>query len=271
MSSFDATRLRRAIHQTSAVLGKPLRDVVTQAAKGFTRDIVKITPPGNQSAKGRDAKKQGEGRVTKEYARAFKPFDASFTKFLFYISGRAFRGNESRNHGEMTDREVKWSQQILGYVSGGRSSAIEKIFRDMKVKRPWMPKVTKADVDGFRNVNTGRMKASALFVVPPGAVSAALKTATAHVGILAGGWNAASTKLGVKQPAWVRRHSTAGDAKITEAGSKFTIELENSCSFISHVARYDERMAWAMNVQSAKLERQMNYAMKHGLAATGWN
>jgi len=56
----DATDLRRSIQRLAFEMNRAPRDVAETAARGFVRDMVKITPPGSSGVSGSAAKKAGE-------------------------------------------------------------------------------------------------------------------------------------------------------------------------------------------------------------------
>jgi len=59
----DASDLRNAIRRLAAETKKAPREVCETAARGFIRDVVKITPPGSAGVSGSAAKKAGEAGI----------------------------------------------------------------------------------------------------------------------------------------------------------------------------------------------------------------
>lgn len=60
----DATDLRRSIQRLAFEMNRAPRDVAETAARGFVRDMVKVTPPGSAGVNGGAAKKDGEKSVS---------------------------------------------------------------------------------------------------------------------------------------------------------------------------------------------------------------
>lgn len=59
----DAKDLRQAINRLAFELNRAPKDVAETAARGFVRDMVKITPPGSSGVSGSAAKKVGEKSI----------------------------------------------------------------------------------------------------------------------------------------------------------------------------------------------------------------
>lgn len=61
----DTSDLRRAIRRCAAATRKAPQTIVEEAARGFLRDIVAITPPGSAGVSASAAKKKGEAGINK--------------------------------------------------------------------------------------------------------------------------------------------------------------------------------------------------------------
>ncbi len=92
-----------------------------------------------------------------------------------------------------------------------------------------------------------------------------------RVGWLAAGWNKAAAHLGVRLPAWVRRHGDSyGEVKVEVTATKFRLELGNVVKFVGNVRDYSRRVQRALDYQANKLNRQADYLMKKAIKAAGF-
>ena len=66
---FDLREIKRAIKQLEPHEKKSRRELTEQAAKGFVKEIVAITPPAGKGKQGSDAKKAGEAAIINDLAR----------------------------------------------------------------------------------------------------------------------------------------------------------------------------------------------------------
>jgi hypothetical protein len=66
---FDLREIERAIKQLEPHVKKSRRDLTQQAAKGFVKEVVAITPPAGKGKQGTAAKKAGETAITNDLAR----------------------------------------------------------------------------------------------------------------------------------------------------------------------------------------------------------
>ena len=66
---FDMSGLRRAIKALQPQVQKTKSELVEQAAKGFVKNVVAITPPASKGVSGSKAKQQGEQAIKSDLAR----------------------------------------------------------------------------------------------------------------------------------------------------------------------------------------------------------
>lgn len=66
---FDMSGLQRAIKELRPQVQKTKAELVEQAAKGFVKNVVAITPPSSKGVSGSKAKQQGEQAIKSDLAR----------------------------------------------------------------------------------------------------------------------------------------------------------------------------------------------------------
>jgi len=66
---FDLRPIQRAIKQLQPHVKKSRRELTEQAAKGFVKEVVEITPPGGSGRRGNAAKKTGEAAIKYDLGR----------------------------------------------------------------------------------------------------------------------------------------------------------------------------------------------------------
>ena len=66
---FDTSKIEEAIRQLAPHVKKSRRELVEQAAKGFVRTVVEVTPPASKGRSGSTARKQGEAVIKSGLAR----------------------------------------------------------------------------------------------------------------------------------------------------------------------------------------------------------
>jgi hypothetical protein len=66
---FDMSRLQRAIKDLRPQVQKTRAELVEQAAKGFVKNVVAITPPASKGVSGSKAKQQGDQAIKSDLAR----------------------------------------------------------------------------------------------------------------------------------------------------------------------------------------------------------
>ena len=66
---FDLRPIQRAIKKLQPQVKKSRRELTEQAAKGFVKEVIEITPPGGSGRRGNAAKKTGEAAIKYDLAR----------------------------------------------------------------------------------------------------------------------------------------------------------------------------------------------------------
>src|SRR5438132_11124889 len=74
---FDLRPIQRAIKKLAPQVKQSRRELTEQAARGFVKEVVAITPPAGKGKKGSAAKKAGEAAIKSDLARVMIAVRAS--------------------------------------------------------------------------------------------------------------------------------------------------------------------------------------------------
>ena len=66
---FDLRPIQRGIKALAPQMKKTRRELAEEAARGFVKEVVAITPPASKGKRGSAAKKAGEGAIIADLAR----------------------------------------------------------------------------------------------------------------------------------------------------------------------------------------------------------
>lgn len=66
---FDLRPIQRGIKALAPQMKKSRRELAEEAARGFVKEVVAITPPASKGKRGSGAKKAGEGAIIADLAR----------------------------------------------------------------------------------------------------------------------------------------------------------------------------------------------------------
>jgi hypothetical protein len=279
----DTSDVRRSMARLAAATGKLKSEIVKTAAKGFVKDIVSISPPASKGSTGLDARKAGEGSILSDVF-------GGKTQGLFLVSdvdpnevSGGYVAQFNAQNGKPILRKKQPGEEDFARVwtaKDGRVYGVEKqLFRPNASLAEML-----AHIARYRSKSTGRVSRAGTrdkvigrhvfidkMVISETAKAQLLKHLFSHVGILASGWNAAAEKLGVKLPAWVRRHGTRfGSMSVTATATRFRAELSNDVEFIGDVRGYDRRIAAAFRYQVNKMDRQADYLQKKAIRQAGF-
>jgi len=141
----------------------------------------------------------------------------------------------------------------------------------LKGKRPEKWTDLAAIHDQARNRRGRVNRTNQRYYVDQAKLAALQKLLISRVGILAAGWNASAEKLGVKLPAWVRRHGTAfGSVEVIVSATNIRIVMRNTVKFVNNVEGYERRAQWALNAQAGALERQTKVMLERTARRAGF-
>lgn len=111
----------------------------------------------------------------------------------------------------------------------------------------------------FRLPSNGRVARGPAHKIKAKGLAAYIKQVQAKVGLLASGWNAAASKLGVKVPDWISRHGTGrGQIKIVIGFAESRITIINGVKFIGNVKDLKRRVQWALDRRAGAMNRQVD-------------
>lgn len=93
-----------------------------------------------------------------------------------------------------------------------------------------------------------------------------IKENLADVGKLAGGWNAAASRLGAKVPAWIKRHTASpGAIQVQSSEHRVKLVMINKVRYASQITNLEARLKRALGLRLAAIQRQLEEQVKKGL------
>jgi hypothetical protein len=229
----DHGRFSAAVARYMLYTGKSVEEALMEQARLFVGDVIKVTPPFHPGA-GQGAtvaKKAGEKSVAANMGRLFAEHDLIGSRRVTHLFGR-------------TDVEG------LPFIvpAPEKNPNVEAIYREedgrAKNRRSYRYEKKRIHVDARKVRRIYRAKVK-------------------NVGWLAGGWNAAATRLGAKVPAWVRRHGSApGQVRIDFGRQVLRIQLANAVPYGRRIGGIEKRIAFAHKKRIDAMERQIPRLLK---------
>lgn len=218
------------IKRYSEVMGRDSKTVVLRAAKGVTRRVSSITPPGSAGVTGAAAYRQGRTAIAKDLNRVLAPVKLKRRRVITMVFGRRLANPIT----------VKTTEQYPDVAAAYRS------------RRTFSQK-------GL-GVSTGRARQK--IYVDRAKFRRLQKSKEARVGRLAAGWAPAANAVGINLPTWIRRHGAVAGGVV----QKFTAATAHFHAFNlapnapTHVRNeLARRIPPALRYQQAAMEREINY------------
>jgi hypothetical protein len=215
-----------SVRRFSSVMKRGLRDVTRQAAKGITRRVIDVTPPASEGSAGQDARRAGEGKISRQMSSVFAPKKLKGRRKITVVFGRRLK---------------------------------KPVYVKTKEKHPDVAGLYRQN-SRARGTATGitTRKVHNKFYVDVRKFQAVLAAKKSKVGTLAAGWTAGATALDLPVQAWISRHgSSGGMVRIDTAGDRMRVVVENFAPGLPPHIRADlaRRIPYAVQYQANAMER----------------
>ena len=243
--ALDEGRTNHSIYDFAATAGVTLGAAVTQTSRNWVKSLIGMTPPSRKDILGstQAQKKYGESKATKDIQRLFPLVDN-------LVSG-------------MNER---FKTAIRNKAANSDVGAVSKMLQDAGFKRVVSvlvgPKRQMHLDNANKTFHIPKANAGKYPVMSKSAQDAYTKMVLAKVGWMKGGWNTAANKLGVRVPAWVKRHANA-PGSFTGIKDRVRPEIEFGNEVKAIDDRYYEVMLQSSGYQAFKLiQKQTEFYMK---------
>ncbi|MBC7367570.1 MAG: hypothetical protein H7343_12315 [Undibacterium sp.] len=218
-----------SIERYAEVMGRTLADTIKRAARGVTRRVINLTPPGSAGTVGAAAYRQGRERIKANLNAVFAPVKIKGRRKLTTVFGHRLKSP-------------------LYVATKERFPDVSATYRQRAHARGTGVGITvsrgaKAYVDTRKFV-------------------AVLAAKQARVGLLAAGFAAGANALDVPLQQWVSRHGPAtGTVKMDLFSARMAITVENFAPGVPANVRaaLASRISYALQYQRAAMEREINY------------
>jgi hypothetical protein len=239
--------LRAKMQMLANLAGKTINDELKTYARGFVREIIKITPPAMGGAGAKKNQGRGEGAVMRDVAkvylsagRAYKEIRESLGDATAKVFWAAYKENNTQA-AEAILRRVggKFAAVKMGAFDGGAAHARLRNSRGRISKE--RPEQLPTSGTGYEDYMNRRVK---------------------NVGILASGWIAAARLVGERVPKYASRHPGNGSARVNARKSGDTYHFHNAVDYASQ-NDLDRRGRWVLAKQERKLITRIRYAVLH--------
>ena len=241
------TTFRKRMEFLAKLQGKTANEELLTQARGFVREIIRITPPAQGSASVRKNQSIGEHAVARDVGR------------VYLSAGRAY--NHIRDVLGEPQAKAFWA----AYQSGNKPVAESLLRRAGGLSA----RVSLGPFDGgahhARNRNNrGRVSRDRHELVPtPGPeYEAYMNRKIGNVGILASGWVASARLVGERAPAYASRHSGNGAAHVTRKRSGDIYTFHNRVPYATQ-ADLRRRADLVLAKQRRKLVERIRRTVRH--------
>ena len=268
MFSFAQDRFASDLRRLAQLTRKTTGEVLKQAARAVVADACALTPPRGETPLGAAGKNRnlnslpGNSKAAEKQGRDAVERDA---KFLFRTLDSLRLADESTPTGRSLHRLMRRNRFI----------ELQELLRKLGVHvADVLPAASVATLDFYRD-SRGRIRrqgtrARFVLVKDGRSIARVIRTKQALVGTAKSGWRAAAAMVGLRLPAWIRRHGGAGIATEALATDKPTITVGNAVRYIQRAGREHEIMENALANTRRNLPLQIEAILKRKAKAAGF-
>lgn len=222
-------RMSGSLLRYAEVMGRTLKSTVERAAKGVTRRVINLTPPGSQGTTGAAAYRQGRLKIARQMDAVFAPVKIKGRRKITTVFGHKLKRPV---YVSTTERFPDVADEYRKRAHASSTGIGIRVSRGAKAY---------IDVRKFRAV---------------------LAAKQARVGTLASGWAAAAEALDVPLQQWISRHGAGrGTLKRDLNGPQMRITARNLAPNLPGpiAAEMDRRINAAVRYQRDAMLREINY------------
>jgi len=222
-------RLTPSITRYAEVMGRTLADTIKRAARGVTRRVVAITPPGSAGVAGAAAYRQGRAKIKSQMNQILAPVRLKGQRRITVVFGRTLK-------------------RPFTVPTKERFPDVAAIYRQRTSAR--------------KNGVGIRASRGAKAFVDVRKFNAILKAKEGRVGLLASGWAGAAAALDVPMQQWISRHGAGrGSIKQDFYGSRMHITVHNFAAGApaNVTAELSRRIAAALVYQREAMGREISH------------
>lgn len=240
--TLDTREFNAQVRNLAAITARELKEELFVQARGIFKEIFRVTPPASGTGAAA-AKKAGQRSIDRNLNRLFRPVPIKGHRLITHLFGDP--NPDVKNPPPYVVQTVEKHPNVDAiYLAAARQA---KRGRQFKLPYRRLP----ADV---KKVNR---------------LGRELKR---RVGWLGAGFAPAAEKVGLKAPAYIRRHKgrAPGWVKISEGKRGIRIVFVNDVRYADQIDGLRRRVQWAINQQAKKIERQIPFVLRHAARKGGF-
>jgi hypothetical protein len=278
MFSFAQDKFAQDIKRLAQLTRKTAPDILKQAARAVVADACALTPPTTNNPLGaaglnrkltslpgnsKAAEEQGKKAIARDVNRLFIPVDQ-------FLSDRVVRAAGIQNS-ESVARRLK------RMVSAGRWFDADKLMRKLKLKYYPAEIAKNATVDllnKYRDAN-GRIRRQGarrqgILIANERSMPRVIRIKQKLVGTAKSGWRKAADMVGLRLPAWIRKHDGTGIASASNSPDKPEFTVGNAVRYIQRAGREEKIMERAIGNVRRNLPLQIEAILKRKARGAGF-
>ncbi len=256
----DTTDFKHSLQRFALYSKKDGATVLCDATRSFLRRAIALTPPSNGKSDS-ESRKRGEMAIDRDLQSVFVAKPRSELETLIDIFGK--------EHVRRALTKKDGTVWLVDYdIIELNESAMEP-FHKAKRLAEGHGRVSQA---GRRSQDIGRWKADNYMWVPKENLESYKRKLYKRVGALAAGWNPAalSPKIGLRVPAWIRRHGDKYGAIWIrlDTGNMSIVVVNNYHGSVRGLqSQINQALAWT----GRDLDRRVDYYLAKSARSAGFH
>lgn len=268
MFSFAQDKFARDIRRLAQLTRKEAPQVLKSVTRRVVADACALTPPTGKTPLGA----AGQARRVADLPGNSKEAETQGKRAIDRDARQLFRGIDSLR---MANEETKLGQNLRRLLRAGRFIELQELLKKLGVHvADIQDKASIGTLDFYRDAR-GRIRrqgARARFVLvrDERSIARVIRLKQSLVGTAKSGWREAAAMVGLRLPAWIRKHGGKGIAVPAGTGDKTTFTVGNAVRYIQRAGREERIMERALANARRNLPLQIEAILKRKAKGAGF-
>lgn len=269
MISFAQDKFARDVQRLAKLTRKETPAVLKSVARALVADACALTPPTGKTPLGA----AGSNRRVTALPGNSKEAEQQGKKAIERDANQLFRTVESL---KMADKDRPVGRTIRRLLRAGRFIELQELLRKLGVHvADILPQATIGTLDFYRDAR-GRIRrkgvrARFVLVRDGRSIARVIRVKQALVGTAKSGWRKAADLVGLRLPAWIRKHGGAGIAAQSGTNDQTVFTVGNAVRYIQRAGREENIMERALANARRNLPLQIEAVLKKKARGAGFD
>lgn len=260
---FDMSEFNKQLQQFILYSGRSIEEEFERQVKLLLRTVVDITPPAHGKGTKGKAGKMGRSKIVGDLVGRKGTRRNRRSGIFTVLSDDLVDHALETGLYDSSDNVRLWVRKD-GTVYGTQTHLFrpDATLSEMRYHHKRYFKKGEMSKAGTFTRDIGRWRWIDQMIVRESTFKKYLRSQQRKVGFYAAGFRPALERMGIKTPTYMRNHPAIGSFSLDLDNDLFSMKATNKVGYGRIDRQLQRKIQWAVNVQAAKMERQLPYLIR---------